>query len=318
MIVKTPSVKRPFVTIKPETRDEQMSDISDAEIIALHKQYGAILFRGFNGSTEAFKNLGDRFISSSVAKHDPSRKSVTDDHKVQTVNEGGDEFYMHPEIGREPWQPDIALFNCQIAPWRLGQTSFVDGVTIAKALSESSKELLLNNDLEFINLIEPEKLKKWLGLDNPNNDDLIAVGSKYCCHFRKDGNNYQRIFRRPSLHKPMFIDELAFGNYLLFSRFHHKREDYPMFTEGQIIPQEVCDEIQHLSQELSYKHRWKKHDTLVLDNTRFMHGRNRIATARGRKILARFGFVNFFEPTPKQLAQQPWRSANVWLESEWQ
>jgi len=318
MKITEPNIKHPYVLVKPDSRSEKLSDISDADIISLYKTHGAILFRGFDGSVDEFAQLGDRFISGSVAKHDLSRKSVTTDHRVQTVNEGGQEFYMHPEIGREPWQPDMALFNCQIAPWRLGQTTLVDGIAIANALKPETRELLKNNDLEFTNVTRGEIVTKWTGLTDPSNDELIEFGTKYNCYFRKHNDEYQRIHRRPALHKPMFSDELAFGNYLLFARFHNKRDNYPTFINGEIIPQEICEELQHLSQELNHAHKWKKHDIIILDNTRFMHGRKRIASARGRKILARFGFINFYNPAPEVLAEQPWRSSGVWMESDWQ
>ena len=318
MIVTLPNHKHPYAIVKPERRAEKLGDIRNADIIDLYKEHGAILFRGFDGSVDAFAALGDRFISGSVAKHDLSRQSATPDHRVQTVNEGGQEFYMHPEIGREPWKPDMALFNCQIAPWRQGQTTIVDGVTIVEQLLDKTRELLMSHNMQFTSFIAPEKLEKWLGLKNPDNDQLIAAGIKYSCIFRKDGEHYLRIYQTPSLHKPRFSEKLAFGNYLLFSRFHNQRTDYPTFEGGEIIPQFVCDELQRISQEQACAHSWRKGDTMMLDNTRFMHGRRAVTNQKRRLILARFGFVNFYDPTPEELAEQPWRESGVWLEVDWQ
>ena len=51
-------------------------------------------------------------------------------------------------------------------------------------------------------------------------------------------------------------------------------------------------------------------DVLVLDNTRFLHGRRAIADAAQRTIATFFGYVRFAVPDTEELPQAPWRQGD--------
>ncbi|HSG90324.1 MAG TPA: TauD/TfdA family dioxygenase, partial [Pseudomonadales bacterium] len=52
---------------------------------------------------------------------------------------------------------------------------------------------------------------------------------------------------------------------------------------------------------------WQAGDILMLDNTRFMHGRNPIGDPQHRRIYTQFGYSAFLPQHHGELAAQPWR-----------
>ena len=55
---------------------------------------------------------------------------------------------------------------------------------------------------------------------------------------------------------------------------------------------------------------WRAGDVLMLDNTRFMHGRTAILDANERLIASFFGYLGFAIPDSEEPPNAPWRQEN--------
>jgi hypothetical protein len=55
---------------------------------------------------------------------------------------------------------------------------------------------------------------------------------------------------------------------------------------------------------------WQAGDVLMLDNTRFMHGRTAIVDPGERFIATFFGYLSFAVPDPEEPPNAPWRTAD--------
>jgi hypothetical protein len=119
-----------------------------------------------------------------------------------------------------------------------------------------------------------------------------------------------RVFSRPALHKPMFAEQLAFGNFLLFARFNNGRTDFPLLDDFQPVPEEWLQAIKETGDSLSVAVQWQKGDMVMLDNTRFMHGRTAIHDPNERIIATFFGYLDFAIPDPEEPADAIWRREN--------
>ena len=53
--------------------------------------------------------------------------------------------------------------------------------------------------------------------------------------------------------------------------------------------------------------KWRQGDVLMLDNTRFMHGRTAILDNAERQIATYFGYLKFALPNPEEPAEPIWR-----------
>jgi alpha-ketoglutarate-dependent taurine dioxygenase len=309
--VTLPQHDNNYVTIAPQSAKELMSDINQDQLAGLYQQYGAILLSGFTMNLDYFNALTERFCRGSVTNESGGREVVDVESNVQTVNLGSDWFPLHPEISREPWKPDICLFGCVQPPSVGGETILCDGVEVVKHLPKELTERLLSERLLYQVPTTPEELKYWLGTTEPN-DQLLLNPPKHCpFKFQRvrQANVITREFTAPFLHTPMYSKAPAFGNFLLFSWYYINQRSYPvMASTGQGVDEEIMATIKEVSDKLTVAVPWRAGDVLILDNTRFMHGRNAIQNAKERLILSYFGYLKSPTLTPEQYPNAPWRT----------
>lgn len=306
--IRLPEDGRPYVLITAEGEASPL-DVDAAAIIDLYKRHGALLLRGFGTELDDFRRFAQQFCASSVFNESPDRQLLDSTNNIQSVNAGLDPFPLHPELSREPWKPDVCFFGCLSAPSEHGATTICDGVELVAQLPDAVRRGFADRRLIYVNRAGPEILQFWLGTPNPSDAQLARPGAACPYIFRRAGNAVVRAFTRPALHKPMFDDRPAFGNFLLFARYYLGRQDIPIFADGNPVPPEWVEAAQQVGQRLSVALAWQKGDVLMLDNTRFMHGRTAISDPSERLIASYFGYLNFALPNPEEPANPPWRRA---------
>ena len=305
--VHLPAPGQPQVVVEPDA-ERGIADIDPALIIDLYKAYGALLFRGFGADVPQFRDFAQQFCTTAVVNESPGRQPIDLAGNIHTVDGGSGAFSLHPELSREPWKPDTAFFTCLSAPSRGGQTTICDGVALVRALPEPLRKALENRRLLYIKPTWPSLLEYWLGTPNPSDAQLAAPPAQCPYYFRRfDDGFIGRVFSRPMLHKPMFTDELAFGNFLLFARFNHGRPDHPVLDDGHPVPEAWLQAIKTTGDRLSVAVHWQVGDVLMLDNTRFMHGRTAIIDPGERLIASYFGYLGFAIPNPEEPSDPVWR-----------
>lgn len=317
MKVVLPDDDRNPPMVVPEHYFQQLGSLDPAEIFELYKEYGAILFRGFRIREKNFRAFGDQFCAGYVRNRAKGREQISKDARVQTVNIGGTLFPFHPEISREPWKPDIIFFGCLKAPKEGGETQIVDGTRMVEAMNPATREMLLQTTLLYRHPTTKESCARWLKVDDPDaaTVERMQDAKPFTFSITPKGG-YVRSFRAPALHTPMFVDKPAFGNHILFSRFMHNIRNFPLLEDGSEIPEELCQEMNELAYSLCYTHRWRKNDLLMIDNTRFMHGRPRFHEKGDRLILSQFGYLRNAPVSEEDLAWQPWRTSAAWIEED--
>jgi len=105
----------------------------------------------------------------------------------------------------------------------------------------------------------------------------------------------------------MFTEGPAFGNFLLFARFNNKRIGYPLLDDGNAVPDSWLEAIRDTGETLKAEVAWRPGDVLMLDNTRFMHGRTAITDPGERLIATFFGYLGFALPDPEEPPDPIWR-----------
>jgi alpha-ketoglutarate-dependent taurine dioxygenase len=308
--IRLPQPNQPQVIIESDKPQDQLRMLDTQQIKALYIEHGAILFRGFCLNIAEFSEFSNRFCSNYVSNKSPGREVLSSDGRVQTVNLGSQYFPLHPEISREPWQPDIAWFACQ-QPSRLGgETTICDGVRLAKALSPELHKHLLHSSLAHTLPTDLKWCSAFLGKDELQANELESYSDQATFQFNVSGEQISRTYLRPMLHKPMFCDEWAYGSFLVFARQKLQVRDFPCYADGSEVSDALVDEIETISNRLATAIKWLKDDVLMLDNTRFMHGRNPIGDPQSRRILTQFGYLSFVPDDYPDLAKQTWRVAN--------
>ena len=304
-----PRPGRPYVQVDAAD-GSKIVDVDPAEVIALYKAYGALLFRGFGVDIVQFQGVTAQYCATSVINESPGRDPIDVKNNIHTVDGGIAPFSLHPELSREPWKPDVAFFACQSPPTRGGETLICDGVEIVHQMPDQLRRDLSGRRLVYAQPTWPDLLEFWLGTIEPSVAILSNPPRSCPYRFVSVGDALARVFSRPALHRPMFTDQLAFGNFLLFARFNNGRSNFPVLDDGQPVPESWLQEIKTIGDRLAAPIAWRAGDVLMLDNSRYMHGRTQILDTRQRRIATFFGYLRFALPDPEEPSQAPWREAD--------
>ena len=286
---------------------EAADDVDAARLEAIFRDHGAVLLRGFGADVPRFDRLARRLCSTAVVNESPGRILLNGQGDVRSVDSGTDAFNLHPELSREPWKPDAALFACLSPPGEGGATLVCDGAAVVDALPAWLRDALSGRRLVYPQPVWPELLEFWLGTETPS-EALLAAPPPTCPYrFRWAEGRLWRVFSRPAFHQPLFSEDQAFGNFLLFARFNNGRVGFPLLDDGSVIPDAWLLEIKRMADSLAVPVRWQQGDVLILDNSRFMHGRTAITNANERRIATFFGYVPFAPTSVEEPAEPLWR-----------
>lgn len=306
MIASTPPDGRVnYLTLRAGTGDP-LESVDTAETIREFRRHGAILFRGFDYDLDGLSRFTSRFCSRFVRNESGRRGRVSADGTTQTVNLGREAFPLHPELSRVPWRPDIAWFACARPPSAGGETLVCDGAAIATGLNPATRHAVAGRGLLYREETPLGAFTDWLGIPPPDERTLALISRDSPFRFERTGQRIFRSFTRPFLHRPLFADGPVFANFLLFGRYMLRTRAFPTFEDGSIIPDAVADEIKTISDRLTVAHRWHRGDLLMLDNSRFLHGRNPVQDLQEREIWTQFGYAGFLDENDPRLAE-PWR-----------
>ena len=309
MDVVLPAPGRPWVTSVATSETSPLA-VPPGEIMALLKAHGALLLRGFGADVAQLHGFAAQFCSGSVFNESPDRQLLDADHNIQSVNGGYDAFPLHPELSREPWKPDVALFACLVPPRELGATTVCDGVALVDALPAPVREALAGRRLLYRQAAPPEVLEYWLGIPDPDDAQLAAPPPHCPYRFERVGDLVVRSFSRPALHRPLFTERQAFGNFLLFARYHNQVRGFPSFEDGSTVPDALLETVRLTAEPLTAAVQWAAGDLLMLDNSRFLHGRTAIVPGDGRLIASYFGYLKDAPRNPEEPEDPPWRRSD--------
>lgn len=310
--IKLPKGERRHVLVRADKNDPSLLEL-DADLVRrLYKAHGAVLFRGFDLNIQIFGKITQRFCTHSAFNESPGRTMIDRKNNVQSVDNGEDAFPLHPEMSRLPWKPDACWFGCLVAPTVGCETTVCDGVELVRKLPASVRKAFEKRRLRY--RIEAQKsfLQFWYASDDPGDEALANPPADCPFTFEREDGVIYCIFTAPALHEPMFTKERAWGNFLFFSRYLHDLPYYPCFEDGSKVPDELVSAVKKVADRLEIPLKWQAKDLLLLDNTRFMHGRRAILPDVPRLILTYFGYINFAEPGAEEPANAIWRDPERW------
>lgn len=311
-LISNPDPDTPFALISPQDRSETLLSVDELTIKENYKNHGAILFRGFDFDLDIFSSMTKKFCTTAAFNRSEDREILDEKSRIQTVNLGVKEFPLHPELSREPWKPDVCFFASLKDQTEGGETVICDGVEIVRRMSPDIYQALESRRLLYRQPLRQDEMRFWLKTDNPS-EKLLHNPPAYCPFSFLIAGNQQiiRYFSRPALHTPMFSDHLAFGNFLFFAWFGLGVRNFPAFDDGSTIPVSLLEQIKEISDKITYPVAWQKNDLLMLDNTRFMHGRRKIVHPESRLIATYFGYLNFAIPSDEEPENAIWRNAEA-------
>ena len=84
----------------------------------------------------------------------------------------------------------------------------------------------------------------------------------------------------------------VFINNILCATDYQDPDGFTLFEEGTKIPETVIREVLEITAKLTYLIEWQKHDVLMVDSTRLLHGRKAFSDNQ-RDIYIRLCDTNF-------------------------
>lgn len=250
---------------------QNILDLSIAETMELFKSSGVILFRGFGVTPKQMKDFSEQFSGKHII--DFTKISIDNDIFVNFVDGGMDSLIPHSENSCFPFRPDVIWFCCTVPAEQEGETLFWDGVRVWEELSQESKELFLSKQLKFsFNNVPVDKLKGFIGSHTNTIDDMKRILDSL------DGVSYQFNddktvsveYTCSAVVKNKYSHQNAFANHFWV---YQKKTEEAIFEDGSRASNQVADEIETIFDKLTEKIPWQAGDLVMMDNSRFLHGR---------------------------------------------
>lgn len=272
----------------------RIQDIPDAVVREHYRTHGALWLQECNVDALGFLEFIQRFSSNLVTLNSPERRRHFAVPELQSVTGGSEALNFHTEGGSTPNRPQFLSFLCEAKAKGGGQTLLVDGVKLWRALSEGTREFFQERRIRYVMRTPHQWWTHFLGGDAP---ELVeaALGKEADVTFQIEADGtLVTDWKTPAAFTPRFGTELAFASNL----FPYVVPGLTVGMEdGTPVPQDISLELMARARELTTAVEWNNGDVVLLDNTRWLHGRNAVQ-GLGRRVQMLLGSINFGEQEP--------------------
>lgn len=258
-----------------------LADFSVDEVMKLCESAGVVLFRGFDTCIDQFSSFVEK--NSSRVTLDPARKFHADN--AQKVDAGTDPVGLHCENGNAPKLPHFIWFYCKKAASSGSQTTYCDGKGVWGKLSADTKRIFSEQKIKYSRTVPEQLWKSYLAYEIPNisSPEEVEVSHLKMLSDQVSGQSFtlnddmsvHYEFVVGAAHETVFSDQLVFANSILGPSFNYEKPKITL-EDNTEIPADVLAEIEQVTSEETQEINWQDGDIVMIDNTRFMHGRRAI------------------------------------------
>ena len=283
--------------------NDDLASLDRHDVLQNLDDSGVILFRGFDFSLESFESFSSIFCHDfhTVGTRVKLRKHDGDGFSTE-VFRNNFSLLAHSEGTYRPWPPapELCFFYCVTPPSEAGgETTLIDGLSFYDRLPIDLRERLMESGVIYQSHWEPARWQAEFGVES--SDELKQLLCKFPgVEFRLENENLDiryraDVFKTTSLGKPAFANamlaHLPYVNHPNYqdNRIYFKPDNQVFFGDGQKISDHVITQLIDIHDDILLAHRWQKGDLLLIDNTRFMHGRRMTAVPCERILVSRFG-----------------------------
>ncbi|MCA2216671.1 TauD/TfdA family dioxygenase [Jidongwangia harbinensis] len=264
--------------------------------------HGAVLVRGGPAPRESFHAIGDALMDP-LRYENPfraEREVVDGDTTTTTVTSGTRAIALHRESSYLPGAPDLLTFHCVRPAAAGGETTLCDGVALLAALEPGLRDDARNLRLVWETRIDTEQwqamtagtdpaeavrqvrqwrdhLPPWQTIDADVTDGVMTIAFGTAC---TPPTMFGGV---PSFCNSLLITDPRDGEYAE-GRLRVGSAD------GGPVPARLLTEVRRVAESLTRAVPWRAGDTVVVDNTRYLHGR-RSFDDPGRSVLVRMGYL---------------------------
>ena len=273
----------------------QASKISPNAVMEQLADKGLVVFPKHCLSEQDFSDFADKFSKCYLDSPFGDRKTMPGNSKLQSVSIGSHPIDFHFEWGNLPFRPELLMFCCMEPPISHGETLLCDSSEVIKELSPDSLAALANNKLKYIDMFPQWVINYYTANVNLNNyfngGFLQYLQALPNYKIAKLNDDFMRTeFNTSAISKSFFSKEKkVLGANILTSIYgkSNNEDSYASnltFDTGEEIPESIQNEIKQAMTKHQLAVKWQKGDVVLIDNTRFLHGRNAVLDSQ-RKIL---------------------------------
>ena len=256
------------------------------DVLDWFRFHGLLLFRGFEVDDKKMQAFAEQFSSRFI--RDPQKETVGSiNGVVQLVVNGIDDFGLHSENASSPYRPDVVCFCCAVPAARDGETIVCDGVRVWQELSNSIQSLFLSQKIQYEHNFPVEQWRSFFGSGTTIVDVKKALDEIDGISYSVDKNQAVALkYTCSAVVKTKFDSQDSFANSILIE---YENQDV-LLEDGSEIPNAVIEEVKEITEKLTQEIRWQPGDLVMIDNSRFMHGRRAFTDMR-RKIYTNLSYL---------------------------
>jgi len=287
------------VVVEP-TGERSILDLDREAVVKLFTESGAVLFRGFGLDLDGFNRFSGSLSAGFLTYRGGSyvRRGVrdsTDPTLLSTSHEFGsatqDTFALplHGEMYYLDQRPAVLWFYCVQPAATDGETTICDGSAIHAALRPSTRQLLEDKRLLYVRRYPEGTWQRIYGTD-----DVAEVG-RFCrangleFTFVEESRTVHTRYLHPAVVTTRWGGRRAYINNLLpvvWQESTVREDSIVRLEDGSRVPPDVVDELVEIQRRRTVPVAWQRQDLVMLDNSRFLHGR-RAFTDPAREICLR-------------------------------
>ncbi|MFN6534908.1 MAG: TauD/TfdA family dioxygenase [Nostoc sp. EkiNYC01] len=246
------------------------------------KSFGLLLFRGFNVNYEQMKVFAEQFDATFLNQY--NRPIVDLNNQFITLVDSGMHYIApHCENANSPFRPDVVWFCCAVPAAEGGETLFWDGVEVWKAMSRELQQLFIDQKIRYVQKFLASHWQQFLGA-SATIDDVKKILDNMAGISYKINQDESLILEYicSGVIKTKYGDRDAFANSII-SEYRNPRA-IVTFANGSAIPVKIINQIQKIMDDLIGFIPWVSGDLVMIDNSRFLHGRKSFNDKRRRIV----------------------------------
>jgi hypothetical protein len=226
---------------------------------------GSVLLRNLVADREAFLQLTERIAPGPVYEVVRTEASLE----------------LHGERCDTPYPPDILWLHCLMPAAVGGRTLVCDGVRVASDLSAAARSFFSLYPLVFERKHPPRIWQHRYKTDDKSR--VLARSSKHPgTRAWFAGDTLCLEYTTPAFRETRWSHQAAFVNSLLHAVDSRTRPDIKDYGLSTNIPDRVLEEVRAVTSRHTLAVGLRRGDTLIVDNSRMMHGRE---TFKGSRLI---------------------------------
>lgn len=276
------------------------------EVMPLLDANGLVLARGLEPGLQAFENftraICTRFHNVATRQ---ANKQLAGDHYTTNVMSRNYALLGHTESSYRPHithPPEVAFFLGITPPCEPGgETSLVDGCAFYEALPKALQVQLEEGGVIYEILWDKARwqcefdvetveelaalLKTKAGVTFSIEQDMLHM--RYHTRAVISARNGRKAFANAMLAHLPYLSHPNYQGKNLYTKPHNRL----YFGNGEALSDAVVNKLVDIHDAIAYLHVWQRGDLVMLDNSRYLHGRTMTARDCERVIISRFGWL---------------------------